>query len=62
VLVAADNQPANRLYKKCGFEYARRIRNHNIVSNIYVADLERYKRRSKSAPGVKAEEKCGTSE
>lgn len=38
VLVAADNEPANKLYLKCGFELAGQIDNHGILSNIYVAN------------------------
>ena len=36
VLVGADNQPANKLYLRCGFELVRQINNHGIMSNIYV--------------------------
>ncbi len=43
VLVAADNEPANRLYKKCGFELAVKVDSHGILSNIYVADLTKLK-------------------
>jgi len=35
VLVAADNEPANKLYRKCGFKFVRLIKNHGILSNIY---------------------------
>jgi ribosomal protein S18 acetylase RimI-like enzyme len=38
VLVAADNQSANKLYKKCGFEFVAQIENHGIFSNVYVVD------------------------
>ena len=40
VLVAADNLPANNLYKKCGFEFHSEINSHGIISNIYVARTE----------------------
>ncbi|MFC1738288.1 GNAT family N-acetyltransferase [Planctomycetota bacterium] len=39
VLVAANNEPANRLYIKCGFELVIQVDSHSIPSNIYVADL-----------------------
>lgn len=38
VLVAADNEAANKLYQACGFARASQIENHGVVSNIYVAD------------------------
>ncbi len=38
VLVGADNEPANKLYLKCGFELVGQIDNHGILSNIYVAE------------------------
>jgi ribosomal protein S18 acetylase RimI-like enzyme len=41
VLVAADNEPANRLYQKCGFEFVGQIENHGVASNIYEAQVER---------------------
>lgn len=37
VLVGADNEPANKLYLKCGFKLAGQIDNHGVLSNIYVA-------------------------
>lgn len=37
VMVSADNENANRLYQKCGFERAGQINNHGVLSNIYVA-------------------------
>jgi len=37
VLVAADNEPANWLYLRCGFNQVEQIDNHGIKSNIYVA-------------------------
>lgn len=37
VLVGAENEPANNLYIKCGFELAEQIESHGVVSNIYVA-------------------------
>lgn len=39
VLVAADNQPANKLYCKFGFELVSQITSHNIPSNIYIKSL-----------------------
>jgi ribosomal protein S18 acetylase RimI-like enzyme len=39
VLVAADNQPANQLYHKFGFQLIDCIQSHNIPSNIYVKIL-----------------------
>ena len=41
VMVAADNQAANRLYQKCGFEFAKQIDSHGIPSNIYTANTNR---------------------
>ena len=37
VLVGADNEPANKLYLKCGFEPAGQMENHGVKSNIYIA-------------------------
>jgi ribosomal protein S18 acetylase RimI-like enzyme len=37
VLVAASNEPANKLYIKCGFTLFRQIDNHGVISNIYIA-------------------------
>ncbi len=45
VLVDAENEPANKLYLKCGFELAGQIDNHGILSNIYVAETKKYKER-----------------
>ena len=39
VLVAAENEPANKLYQKYGFEFKIKIYNHGIRSNIYVVEL-----------------------
>ncbi|MFA5293114.1 MAG: GNAT family N-acetyltransferase [Phycisphaerae bacterium] len=39
VLVAADNEAANKLYKKCSFELNMKIDSHGIRSNVYVRDL-----------------------
>ncbi|MHC4140196.1 MAG: GNAT family N-acetyltransferase [Planctomycetota bacterium] len=39
VLVDAENKAANRLYQKCGFEFAEQIENHGVASNIYIATL-----------------------
>jgi len=38
VLVGADNEPANKLYLKCGFFLVGQIKNHGVISNIYVAN------------------------
>lgn len=37
VLVGADNEPANKLYLKCGFDLVGQIDSHGVKSNIYVA-------------------------
>lgn len=42
VLVAVDNKPANRLYKKCGFKFALKVDSHGVSSNVYVVDLTEY--------------------
>jgi ribosomal protein S18 acetylase RimI-like enzyme len=42
VLVAAKNEAANKLYQACGFEYAAKIENHGIVSNIYVIKTDHF--------------------
>ena len=39
VLVAAENIPANKLYKKCGFKFVTEVDSHGVLSNIYIADL-----------------------
>ncbi len=39
VLVAAENEPANKLYLKCGFEKVCQISSHGILSNIYVIHI-----------------------
>lgn len=39
VLVGADNEPANRLYRKCGFTMVLEIESHGHRSNIYVNQL-----------------------
>ena len=36
VLVGTNNEPANKLYQKCGFELAGQIDNHGILSNVYL--------------------------
>lgn len=41
VLVGADNEPANRLYQRCGFTFVEQIENHGVPSNIYEADVNR---------------------
>ena len=43
VLVAADNESANKLYQKCGFELNTQIDSHGVLSNVYVRDLTREK-------------------
>ena len=40
VLVAAENEAANKLYQKCGFERVTQMDSHGVLSNIYVKDLE----------------------
>jgi ribosomal protein S18 acetylase RimI-like enzyme len=40
VLVGVENDPANRLYLKCGFELAGQIDNHGVLSNVYVAKIK----------------------
>jgi len=37
VLVAADNRPANNLYRKCGFRLVAKIDSHGVPGNIYLA-------------------------
>ena len=39
VLVAANNESANKLYQKCGFELITQINSHGINSNIYVKKI-----------------------
>ena len=39
--MAADNETANKLYKKCGFESNTQIDSHGILSNIYKGFNER---------------------
>jgi ribosomal protein S18 acetylase RimI-like enzyme len=39
VLVGVDNEPANKLYLKCGFELVGQIENHGVLGNIYVAKI-----------------------
>jgi len=41
VLVAADNEPANKLYLKCGFKLTGQIDNHGVTSNIYEAQTNK---------------------
>ena len=38
VLVGTDNELANKLYQKCGFELVGQMDNHGVISNIYVAE------------------------
>lgn len=39
VLVAANNESANKLYQKCSFELFTQINSHGFLSNIYVKDF-----------------------
>jgi ribosomal protein S18 acetylase RimI-like enzyme len=39
VLVAEDNESANKLYQKYGFQLHSKFNSHGTVSNIYVADV-----------------------
>ena len=39
VLVASGNEPANKLYRGCGFGLAMVIDSHGVKSNIYVVQL-----------------------
>ena len=41
VLTSYENDAANTLYKKCGFERACLINNHGIPSYFYVIDLQK---------------------
>jgi len=41
VLVGADNEPANKLYIKCGFKLVGQIDNHGVTSNIYEAQIDK---------------------
>ena len=41
VLVAAHNEPANKLYLKCGFKLVGQIDNHRVTSNIYEAQTNK---------------------
>jgi ribosomal protein S18 acetylase RimI-like enzyme len=49
VLVAADNEPANKLYVKCGFKLVGQIDNHGITSNIYEAQTSKALRENLTA-------------
>ena len=40
VLVASENQKANALYQKCGFNLKSEIKNHGVKSNIYVLNTK----------------------
>jgi len=40
VLVGASNEPANKLYRNCGFELVGQIDNHGVISNIYSAQTD----------------------
>lgn len=42
VLVADFNKPANALYLKSGFELAAQIKNHGVVSNVYVVSTDHF--------------------
>ena len=39
VLVAAENEAANKLYQKCGFGQVTQIDSHGVLSNIYIKEL-----------------------
>jgi ribosomal protein S18 acetylase RimI-like enzyme len=39
VLVADFNEPANKLYQRCGFVRVCQVDSHGVLSNIYVAAL-----------------------
>ena len=41
VLIGADNKAGNQLYIKTGFEPAGQINNHGVLSNVYVAQINR---------------------
>ncbi|MHC4755643.1 MAG: GNAT family N-acetyltransferase [Planctomycetota bacterium] len=41
VLVGAENEPANRLYQKCGFEFVSQMENHGVKSNLYEAQVSK---------------------
>lgn len=41
VLVAAANEPANKLYMKTGFQFVGSIDSHGVLSNVYVADIRK---------------------
>jgi ribosomal protein S18 acetylase RimI-like enzyme len=45
VLVGADNEPANRLYQKCGFTLLYQVYNHGILSNIYASTTNYFQNR-----------------
>lgn len=51
VLVGADNEPANKLYLKCGFEHVAQINNHGVISNIYTAGTGHLDSESRIAKG-----------
>jgi ribosomal protein S18 acetylase RimI-like enzyme len=42
VMVAADNQAANRLYQRCGFVFAKQIDSHGVPSNIYTSETNQF--------------------
>ncbi len=39
ILIGADNKAGNDLYIKCGFELAEQIKNHGVLSNIYITQI-----------------------
>jgi ribosomal protein S18 acetylase RimI-like enzyme len=39
VMVAADNIPANKLYRRCRFELAGQMDSHGVLSNIYIRQV-----------------------
>jgi len=42
-MVAAENEPANKLYIKCGFIFAGQIDSHGVISNIYIAFITSFR-------------------
>jgi ribosomal protein S18 acetylase RimI-like enzyme len=48
VLVATDNQAANKLYQSCGFKFVTQVDSHGVTSNIYVADVTRQESKQSS--------------
>jgi ribosomal protein S18 acetylase RimI-like enzyme len=42
VLVGANNERANSLYRRCGFELVGQVENHGVLSNVYVVETGRF--------------------